>query len=441
MKIISILNTFGHDRRGNFAILTALLAVPVIASVGVAVDVSRALLLKEQFFGAADAAAVGAVAEKSPAAAQAMLMSGDGTIAIGQDDAKAIFTGQLGNDASDIALNVNAAVNKQSNVLTSAISFTATVPTTFMQILGWNSLQISGKASATYQTAAFMDFYILLDNTPSMGVGATTKDVAMMVSHTSDKCAFACHETGDNKGNDYYTLAQNLKVTTRIDVVRQATLSLVSTAISRRVSDSQFRMAVYTFGDSAETVGLKNVAPLTASLDNVTAQVGTKKSNGQYPVDLMTIPFQGYGSDSQTGFDATLTSLAAQIPASGNGSTNAQSQKILFFVSDGVGDFSKPKTCTKPTDGDRCQEPIDTKFCTPIKAQGIKIAVLYTTYLPLPTNPWYNQWIAPFQSQIATNMANCASPGLYFEVSPTQGISDAMNALFLKVISTPRISS
>ena len=70
--------------------------------------------------------------------------------------------------------------------------------------------------------------------------------------------------------------------------------------------------------------------------------------------------------------------------------------------------------------------------------------MLYTTYLALPTNTWYNSWIEPFNagpygpspnSQIAQNMEACASPGFYFEVSPTQGISEAMNALFQKAIS------
>ena len=59
-------------------------------------------------------------------------------------------------------------------------------------------------------------------------------------------------------------------------------------------------------------------------------------------------------------------------------------------------------------------------------------------------------WIAPFNpgpwgpspnSEIATNMASCASPGLFFEVSPTQGISLAMNALFQKAVADAHVSS
>src|SRR6202030_3362857 len=130
-------------------------------------------------------------------------------------------------------------------------------------------------------------------------------------------------------------------------------------------------------------------------------------------------------------------------------------QKYVFFVSDGVADESNAgclKTMNNASFGNispRCQSPINPALCTTIKNRGIKIAVLYTTYLALPTNSWYNTWIAPFNlgpygpspnSQIALNMASCASPGLFFEVSPTQGISSAMNALFQKAVAEAHIS-
>jgi hypothetical protein len=41
----------------------------------------------------------------------------------------------------------------------------------------------------------------------------------------------------------------------------------------------------------------------------------------------------------------------------------------------------------------------------------------------------------------AQNMQSCSSPGLYFEVTPTQGISQAMNTLFQKAVADARISS
>ena len=111
-----------------------------------------------------------------------------------------------------------------------------------------------------------------------------------------------------------------------------------------------------------------------------------------------------------------------------------------MLVADGVTDANYPSTCTRPTaSGGRCQEPLNPAVCEAIKARGIRIAVLYTTYLPLD-NDWYRNWIAPFQPTIGTKMQSCASPGLYFEVSPTQGISTAMTALFQKAVATARLT-
>jgi hypothetical protein len=44
-------------------------------------------------------------------------------------------------------------------------------------------------------------------------------------------------------------------------------------------------------------------------------------------------------------------------------------------------------------------------------------------------------------SEIAKKMEECASPGFYFEVTPTQGISEAMTVLFQRAVSDARISS
>ncbi len=423
------------DRSGNFGLLTALLAVPLIGSAGMAIDFGHAMSLRTQLYAAADAAAVGSISQQSSAVTQAMT-SGDGPLSTGLADARSIFLAQMQGElkASDVSLDVQ--VNKVANQLNSQVSFSASIPTTFMQIFGRNSIQIDGTANAVFQTAAFMNFYILLDNTPSMGVGATPTDVATMEKKTSDTCAFACHvvsDAGVEDPNSYYNLARKNNVTLRIDVVRQATQQLTQTAKVQRVTDNQFAMGVYTFGKRAQDANLTTISDPITDLDKV--------ANYTNAVDLMSIPFQGYNNDQQTSFDNALTQMKTIIGNQGDGNSQTQPQKILFFVSDGVGDSYKPSTCTKATTGGRCQEPIDTSFCKPLKDKGIKIAVLYTTYLPLPNNSWYNSWIRPFQSQIPTKMAECASPGLYFEVTPTDGIAQAMNALFLKVIRMPRITS
>ncbi|MBO9102409.1 MULTISPECIES: TadE/TadG family type IV pilus assembly protein [unclassified Rhizobium] len=426
---------FWRDRTGNFGILTALMFVPLVGTAGMAIDFANALNIREQLYAAADAAAAGSLAEKAAGVTAAMQMTSDGTVAVAQSDANALFFSQSNTALTSSNVQVSVAVTKTGNTLQSNVNFTASVPTTFLHILGKDSIPITGQVTAQNQTRTFMDFYILIDNTPSMGVGATPSDVSLLQANTKDSCAFACHETGQNTGKDYYTLAKSLAgFQMRIDVVREATKSLTVTATNQRggVADL-YRMAVYTFGASAEKAGLTMISPLTSDL--------TAVQNYTSLVDLMTIPNQGYNNDTQTSFDNALTTLNATIPSPGNGFTNATRQKTLFFVTDGVGDSVKPVGCTAPLTGTRCQEPIDTSFCTPLKNRGVKIAILYTTYLPLPKNDWYMKWIYPFRNQIPAKLQTCASPGLYFEVSPTQGITDAMNALFMTVVNGSRLTS
>jgi hypothetical protein len=199
-------------------------------------------------------------------------------------------------------------------------------------------------------------------------------------------------------------------------------------------------MAIYDFGASAGSPGLRALFTLSSSLSSAKTAAGN--------IDLMTVNGQNQNSDQDTQFTNIFPAINTAISAPGAG-TAAAPLKYLFFVSDGVADEYNT-SCLKPTTGGRCQSPLNPALCTAIKSRGVKIAVLYTTYLALPTNAWYNSWIAPFNtgpygpspnSEIAQNMQSCASAGLYFEVSPTQGIPEAMNALFRKAIADARISS
>lgn len=429
------MRNFWQDRSGNFGILTALMVVPIFGTAGVVLDVAQAMAVKADLQQAADAAVLSSVAKMSAYVEAARKMSGDGTISVPSSETMTFFnTDAVGRDDFQVD-SVGLSVEKVGNVVQAAVTFQATVNTSLTKILGKQFVTVGGKATAKYETESFSDFYLLLDNTPSMGVGATPSDVAKLVANTSDKCAFACHIVKDGVAdqNSYYYKAKQLGVTTRINVVAQATESLMDTAVSIRKAVNQYRMAVYTFGEKAEDTKLLEVSALSADL--ATAK---KKAGG---IDLMSIPYQGYNNDQMTDFDRALTQISAKMGTPGDGSSSANPDKVVFFVSDGVGDSYKPSSCTKKTTGGRCQEPIDTKFCAALKDKGYRIAVLYTTYLPLPTNDWYNKWISPFQSQIGTKMEECASPGLYFEVSPTEGISDAMSALFKRVVTSPRLTS
>ncbi|MCK1542079.1 pilus assembly protein [Bradyrhizobium sp. 179] len=433
-----IIRRFVHDRRGNIALIFALCCVPLITVVGCAVDYSRATQIRSKLQGAADAASVGSVAKSSPAFAAAGTMTSDGPISVGVTDAQNIFDANRANLTGYTLKNITPTVVKSGSTVKSTVSFSAELNTMFLGVIGKTALTVSGTSTATASMPLYIDFYLLLDNSPSMGVGATPGDVQTMVNNTSDKCAFACHDLKDK--NNYYDLARKLGVTTRIDVLRSATQSLMDTASATETYSNQFRMAIYDFGGSASTLGLRNLFSLSASLSSAKSATGK--------IDLMSVNGQNENGDQDTAFTAIFPAIDKEISSPGPG-TSSSPLKYLFFVSDGVADESNT-ACLKPLSGStRCQSPLNPLLCKAMRDRGVKVAVLYTTYLALPTNSWYMKWINPFNagpygpspnSEIAQNMQSCASPGLYFEVSPTQGISEAMNALFKKAVADARIS-
>jgi Flp pilus assembly protein TadG len=401
---------FKADESGAVALIFGLALLPMLLRVGAAIDYSYATATKVAVDAATDQAALVAVSRSElftdAAAAKAAALNA--------------FNRQTEGLARTTVDSISVDVSDASSRRSVSVSYQARTSTAFLGLAGITSVRLAGSAAANSSDPQYIDFYLLLDNTPSMGVGATPADVSTLVNNTSDQCAFACHDLS-TAPNDYYSLAKKLGVTMRIDVVRSATQALMDTASVTEGPYSQFRMAIYTFGSSASSTGLTTISPLTSNLANAKAAASA--------IDLMAVPYQGYNNDQITDFNAILAAANSAIPAAGTGSMAAP-QKVLFLVSDGVNDSYNASTCSQPTTGGRCQAPIDIAQCTAMKDRGVKIAVLYTTYLPLPTNGWYNSWIAPFSNQIAPAMQSCASPGLFFEVSPTQGIPDAMSALF-----------
>lgn len=443
-SLFGLVDRFRRDLRGNIAVIFTLACLPVVTAVGCAIDYSRATQMRSKLQAAADAASVGSIAKTSPAFVAAGSMTTDGTIASGTTDATNIFNANMSGVTGYTLTSMTPTVTKSGTIITSVVTFSASVPTVFLGVIGKSSMTLSGTSTATANIPLYIDFYLLLDNSPSMGVGATPTDVSTMVNHTSDQCAFACHDVSNS--NNYYNLAKSLGVTMRIDVLRTATQQLMDTASATETYSNQFRMAIYDFGTSASTAGLNTVFSLSSSLSSAQTAAGN--------IDLMTVNGQNQNNDEDTNFDGVLTTMNSTIPTQGTG-TAASPLKYLFFVSDGVADENNSAclyTMRNSTWGNispRCQEPLNVSLCTTLKNRGVKIAVLYTTYLQLPTNSWYMSWIDPFNkgpfgpspnSQIALNMASCASPGLYFEVSPTQGISQAMNALFQKAVADAHIS-
>ena len=154
------------------------------------------------------------------------------------------------------------------------------------------------------------------------------------------------------------------------------------------------------------------------------------------------------GGDVATNYDNSLGKLsqASYIPNPGNGTnqTGDTPQEVLFIVTDGVEDEQN---------GGRLQQAINdlgnapggnssgTNWCTTIKNRGIKIAILYTEYLPVTANSWYKTYIAPIQSDIGPALQACASPGLFYDAAIGADLGQALTALFQAVVQNGHLTN
>jgi Flp pilus assembly protein TadG len=425
---VAALRRFAGDRKGNVAIIFALSLMPITLLTGMGIDYTAATTKKAMLDAAADAAALAAVTPTLMAKASSFSVTA----------AQNMFNSQVANipslNYSAPNLSVVAADNGLKRTVT--VTYTASSKNSFAGVLGQAAWPLNGSSQATASVAPNIDFYLLLDNSPSMAIAATSAGIATMVANTSAQggCAFACHQTNvaaDNLGNaggvDNYTLAKNKGVVTRIQNLNAATQALMDTATTTMANyKSTYRMAIYTFN----TGGINTITALTSSLS-------TAKSLAA-GIDVLTVYKNNYltsannNSDEDTDFEAAMSGINTAMPAPGTGMAGNTPQEVLFLVSDGVDD--------NKVNGARNQALFSTSWCTTVKNRGIRIAVLYTTYLPLPTNNWYTTYIAPFQPQIAANMQSCASPGLYFQVSTDQDITSAMQALFRQAVATARLT-
>jgi hypothetical protein len=208
----------------------------------------------------------------------------------------------------------------------------------------------------------------------------------------------------------------------------------MTTATSSAASNnSTYRMAIYTFNNQS----INTIQTLTSSLS--TAQTAAAGINVMEVYSNNWLNSTTNNNDTDTNFESAMTAINSVMPTPGTGTAQSTPQEVLFIVTDGVDD-EVSSTCSQTLDGNRCQQPFNTTWCTTVKNRGIRIAVLYTEYLPLPTNTWYNNWVAPYQSQIGPNLQNCASPGLYFSVTTDGDISKAMQNMFNLAVQTARLS-
>lgn len=423
IKIIPFWRRLIGARRANVAMMFGLALVPTAGLFGLAIDYGGATTAKSRLDIALDAASLAATTYVSNAVAQGQ----SDAVSAAQKQAISVFNAQAGMVPWTTLSSVTATVTSTNGNYTANVAYKGAFQTSFGGLFGVSTISMSNSATTKLSTNPYADIHVLLDVSSSMGIAATATDIAKMIALTTafqpngplpgnvskgEGCAFGCHWS--TTYTDYYKLASQNGVTLRIDVLRGALGNLITSMTTLNTS-GLFRLGLYTFNQNLATIYKlsTNISGATTALPSVTLDINNCSNNCP-----------------ESYFNNAISGMGTTIGTSGDGSSQAASRKYLFIITDGLVD--------QYTGNSRVIGQIDATQCNAMKSKGVTIMVLYTTYLPLPTNAFYNTYVAPIQNQISPALQNCASaPSLFFTASDSAGINTALQTMLANAAKSP----
>jgi Flp pilus assembly protein TadG len=145
------IRTFSKDTRGNVAMIFGVSLLPIMISVGVAVDLSRAMVVRERLAQAIDAAALAAGASTSL------------SLANQTNHVKNYIAANYNN--SQIGALDTLTVAEVNDVIT--VTASAKINTVFLGIIGYNDLSIN-VSTEVMRNISGLELVMVLDNTGSM---------------------------------------------------------------------------------------------------------------------------------------------------------------------------------------------------------------------------------------------------------------------------------
>ena len=455
-SMIASIKNFARNKRGNVAIMFGFMAVPIIFVTGMTIDYSVAARVHTKLNAAADAAALAAVTPTM------MAQTDTQAVLAAKSMFSSLMTGMSSLQYDPAGVTVTPTHPSGNNSIRNVqVSYVEQSRNIFAGVLGKPTIWVEGSATASASIAPNIDFYLLLDASGSMLLPSTTAGITQMTSltaaQTTGGCAFACHQALTSSGEpstnpivngkhiDNYQLARNNNIGLRTDEVPTAVASLMQTADTDRNNavgvPPVYRMSVSMF-DDATSVIMPLTTAYTSNWSSAKSNYYIKEmwANNQDCNSQASCTASGSGTaDAKTNYDAAFSAVNTLMPNPGNGTNVAldKPQEILFLVTDGMED--------ELYNGTRYYQPMNNpvrqqNWCTTIKARGIKIAALYTTYLPLQ-DPWSVSNVMPFQPQLGPAVQACATSGLYFEVSPGGDITSALNALFQLAVQSAHLTN
>lgn len=458
---------FGSLRRGtsgNVSILFALSLIPMVGLVGLGIDYGMALNAKAKLDNAADAAAIAAVAT-----AKAYIAANSGSLT---DPTLTTNAKTAGQTRGVTAFAVNAGTSSYTptptpvvNVTRSGQTFSSTVQyqtsskSNFGQLFKQPQISVAGSTSAAADIPSYLDFYLLVDVSGSMGLPSTLDGQNTLAANNSG-CQFACHFPGSDGSGYAYATTHNIQL--RSGAVNTAVCGLLTLAAAPSVP-KQYRVGLYPFITQMATL-----SPITASISaSQTAATcsaspptafTTLLDTGATQLTTSNDPSTGVGSGG-THFETSLPTLQTKISPYGDGSSQSNSRPFVFLITDGMenGQFFGQNQYNKynyPGNPSQYQgynsswwtgsspSAMDPSQCQSLKNAGATISVLYIPYTVLTvTNQNSQETIQADNSipSIPSSLQSCATSGYFYTANTPTDISNALAAMFAQAIQVAHL--
>ena len=434
---------FVRETRGSIAIIYAMVLLVLAITAGGAIDYSVAILVRAELSSAADAAALAAAKR----GAQELAAGSSNWQTLASDEGTAYFASQSDRIQNASIPTPVITVNTVGAKVTATVTYSADVPTTFLEVAQITSFPVSGTVEASANIALSTDINIVIDVSTSMGIGATAQDqqtlfTALGNSPTNQACALACHMSDVQTNLDTLPAARASGAVLRIDVAKSAITNALNTISGMANNTGQIRVAVYTLSNT-----LVNVFALSSNINSAINAINT--------IDLPSSVAAG-----GTNTTYSLAALQNLLPVPGTGAPNSTPRGFVVLLTDGVQNSAEEKTYDPVTKlysmgkdpnfttispnmtswGIETIQPFDSSACTPIKSKGYKFLTMNVEYLipapalqdPSPRFPFIQNNLL---STITNNMQACASgPDYALSASSPADIKTAVNKLFQKTL-------
>ena len=375
----------------------------MVSGAGAAIDYIRMMDHKTAVTAAADAAVLAAISS----AVEFEKNGGNGVPKLAKDAALAIWTANLKSAGITFDKEPKIVIKKTGKAWTAVVSFDEEYPTTFMNLVGVKTMKMSGEAQAGTtidKMVTFWDMHIVVDDSSSMGIGATQADMDALNDHPSINCSFACHWADYSKGEtDSASIAKAAGIRLRIDIVDEAVDAMISDM--KLASDgSNVRAKLWGFNDT-----VSELVALTKKLDDI----------ANHDIQLYKTP-QSIGN---TNYRASMEKLEVEIGKAGSGKSAVDAKKAVFIVTDGIHD-SRFKESNSVVDWqDHYLGTMDPAFCAKMKSDGVIVGVLFIDYI---TPAGFEGSIDPVKPDVLPNLKACATDGMFYNATSPDAIKTAM---------------